>query len=109
MQGMGLGLPVDESRPGGVLTATDELQKIVHGLEEQTIGLRSRLLPVLRDDNTTRYDQNPNTPEPPRSPLENQLRNIGHQLQIISANIDDILKRLEMDAPTPPPPTGSVG
>lgn len=93
----GLGNPVvDPSKPGGILIAVDELQRITHGLEELTIGLRGRLSPVLRDDNQTRLDSASSTPDPPRAPLEHQLRLVGRELQEISANLDYILKHLEV-------------
>lgn len=87
---------VDSSRPGGIPIAIDELQKITHGLEELTICLRSRLLPVLREDNSAKVDNNSNAPDPIGSPMEHQLRLLGRQLQLISANVDDILKHLEV-------------
>jgi len=89
--------PEDPSKPGEILIAMDELQKTTHELEKLTNRLRGRLTPVLRDDDRARLDpKSSSTPEPPRSPLDSKLRLIGSELRIISANMDNILKLLEL-------------
>jgi hypothetical protein len=98
MQGLAVVRPrtEDPSRLGGIPVAMDELQKIIHGLDELTFGLRSRLSPVLRDDDQALLARNSSAPETPRAPLEHQLRLCGDELQEILANVDYILKHLEV-------------